>query len=62
MQPSLHLGTVQSRRENKKLCRDLSGRHIPSAGFQQNVRVVRSVYVHVFLPQQAHHDRLGHRQ
>ena len=53
---------VQGSREGEELRRHLFGRHYASARLQQNVRAVRSVHVHVLLPQQAHHDRSGHGQ
>lgn len=63
--PGLHengRGAVQHRREGEELRHRVPGGHHGGAGLQQNVRAVRSVHGDVLLPQQAHHDRSGHRQ
>lgn len=52
---------VQHCGESEKLRRHLSGGHYGGSGFQQNVRTLRSLHGDVFLPEQAHHDRFGHR-
>ena len=45
--------------KGEKLCRGLLGGYLRSVRLQQDVRVIRSLHLHVFLPKQAHHDRSG---